>query len=245
MTDLHSHLLPGIDDGAKTLADAVAMLKMQQSDGVRTVCVTPHFYPGRETPDEFLARRAAALEQLLPAAALYGIRLVEGAEAAISENLPELDRLDELCLAGSGTLLVELPAAWMPPWTENVLDELLAGGIRPLLAHVERYSYFRSDLSRLERLVRLGCYAHVTASNVVRTDEVGKASRRMLRRGLAQVLGSDAHSPSRRPPRMGEAARRLGARRMARIEQTAAALLTSHTPPPQAPAHGLLAGFGW
>lgn len=245
MTDLHSHLLPGIDDGAKTLADAVAMLKMQQSDGVRTVCVTPHFYPGRETPDEFLARRAAALEQLLPAAAPYGIRLVEGAEAAISENLPELDRLEELCLAGSRTLLVELPAAWMPPWTENVLDELLAGGIRPLLAHVERYSYFRSDLSRLERLVRLGCYAHVTASNVVRTDEVGRASRRMLRRGLAQGLGSDAHSPSRRPPRMEEAARRLGARRMAQIEQTAAALLTPHTPPPQAPAHGLLAGLGW
>lgn len=185
MTDLHSHLLPGIDDGAKTLADAVAMLKMQQSDGVRMVCVTPHFYPGRQTPDEFLARRAAALEQLLPAAALYGIRLVEGAEAAISENLPELDRLGELCLAGSRTLLVELPAAWMPPWTENVLDELLAGGIRPLLAHVERYSYFRSDVSRLERLVRLGCYAHVTASNVVRTDEVGRASRRMLQRGLA------------------------------------------------------------
>lgn len=245
MTDLHSHLLPGIDDGAKTLADAVAMLKMQQSDGVRMVCVTPHFYPGRQTPDEFLARRAAALEQLLPAAALYGIRLVEGAEAAISENLPELDRLGELCLAGSRTLLVELPAAWMPPWTENVLDELLAGGIRPLLAHVERYSYFRSDVSRLERLVRLGCYAHVTASNVVRTDEVGRASRRMLQRGLAQVLGSDAHSPSRRPPRMGEAARRLGARRIEQIEQTAAALLRPCTDAPAPPSRVLLARFGW
>ena len=83
MTDLHSHLLPGIDDGAKTLADAVAMLKMQQADGVRTVCVTPHFYPGRETPDEFLARRAAALEQLLPAAAPYGIPELIGVALAV------------------------------------------------------------------------------------------------------------------------------------------------------------------
>ena len=208
MTDLHTHILPGMDDGAADPAESLELLRLEREQGVDRVVLTPHFYRERESAARFLDRRRAAFGALTRAAPpREGPELLLGAEVAWYPSLAEEDRLEELCLAGTRQLLLELP---FQPWTPLLLDQVynFAGvsGFIPVFAHVERYLPL-AGRERLEDLMAMGFPMQMNAGSLL-----GLWSRRkclpLLRRGR-WYAASDCHSAGRRPPDLGRAAKLL------------------------------------
>jgi protein-tyrosine phosphatase len=201
MIDLHCHILPGIDDGAKDTAQAREMLAMQQASGVDAMYLTPHFYPEEKTGEEFLAERAKAWENLsasLEPREKGNIRL--GAEVRYCRELLSLD-LKALTLGGGDYLLLELPGLRYPAYGVQLMEQLLGMGLIPVLAHVERYAYFREEPALLKRLTDLGVLAQVSARALFdRRDR--NFSLACLQQGLAQIVASDAHNETTRKPNM-------------------------------------------
>ena len=213
MTDLHTHILPGMDDGAKDAAAAAAMLRMEAEQGVAGVALTPHFYRADETPERFLARRGAAWERLrdslegetgLPA-------LVLGAEVAWMPNLDRWDELEALCLGGSRYMLLELPFA---PWSGSLIDQLYnllgKGCVTPVLAHLERYARVQKR-EHLRELLRMGLPIQVSAGCLLRPGSAWRALR-LIKSGRSVLVASDCHGTERRPPDLGPASRVLRSR---------------------------------
>lgn len=222
MTDTHTHILPRMDDGAKSVDMSLTMLRMEGEQGVDTVVLTPHFYRRQESPEEFIARRRRAADEL--AKALDALpeeerrtlpRTCLGAEVAWVPNLQELPRLEELCLGGSKYILVELP---MGPWDRSMVDQLYSftgrTGLTMVLAHMERYlKSQRPEL--LDDVLALGAPVQVSAGPLLRTLTRGPALR-LLGEGKGRLLISDCHDLTTRPPNLGPGmktvARKLGDR---------------------------------
>jgi protein-tyrosine phosphatase len=216
--DLHCHVLPGVDDGPATLADAVAMCRLAAADGCHTLIATPHQrHPLFEGLDR--ARLEAARQELIAALGPEP-QVLLGAEVRVdSELLADLDRepCEVLSLAGSRYLLVEMPRNLQPPAPEDVVHELLVAGWQPVLAHPEVIPWLAEDLDRLADLVAAGALLQVTGAAL--TGDYGRvpADRawRMVEAGLVAFVASDAHSPGWRPPGLAAArtaiTRRCGA----------------------------------
>ena len=212
MTDLHTHILPRMDDGSGSVAESLALLEREAAQGVDTVVLTPHFYREREPAPRFLARRQAALEALEEARPPGGPALVLGAEVAWFPSLHHEERLEELCLGGTRQLLLELP---FQPWTPLVLNQVYgfygATGVTPVFAHVERYLSIQ-DRARIDDLISMGFPMQMNADSLLSLRSRGKCLG-LLRRGRWYVA-SDCHNLTARPPRLGQAAallrRKLG-----------------------------------
>ena len=239
MTDLHTHILPGMDDGAQDVETSLALLRMEAAQGVDTVVLTPHFYRDREEPSHFLDRRARAAKTLADAlmalpqeerAALP--RLALGAEIAWVPNLAEWPELTQLCLGQSRCFLLELPSR---PWTEQLIDQLyeLHGrtGLTPVLAHIERYLKNQKP-KHLEAVLALGVPVQVSAEPLLHLTRRG-AVLKLLRERRAQLIASDAHNTGARPPNLGDAMavvrRKLGGGKADSLAARSDALLGSLT----------------
>lgn len=147
MIDLHTHILPGMDDGAKDVQMSLDMLRMQKAQGIDTVALTSHFYPVKESAERFLKRRAESVKILaqailnLPQAEQKEIpELVLGAEVAWVPNLAYMEGLEQMCYGKSRYMLLELP---FEPWTMQMIDQIYhlydRTGIIPVIAHLDRY----------------------------------------------------------------------------------------------------------
>jgi len=215
MIDLHHHCLPGVDDGPRTLEEAVAQCEAAFEDGIRTVVATPHrLHPQFDCPPE-AARRAHADLAAALAARRIGIELLLGAEVHCSEGLAAgLGDGSLLPLAGSRRwFLLELPHSHVPVNLDRVVFSLQIAGWYPLLAHPERNTELVERDGALAALRRQGVRTQLTAMSV--TGGFGRAAReaseRWLREGLVDVLATDAHGTGRRPPRLSEAVERAAA----------------------------------
>lgn len=211
MTDLHTHILPGMDDGAKDVETSLDMLRAQREQGVDAVILTPHFYRRREHADHFLKRRRAAAQHL--ADALMALpqdeartlpRLALGAEVAWFPNMADCQELEFLTLGTSRTFLLELP---FQPWTDQMISQLYElparTGLTPILAHLERYTKGQRK-AHMEAVMRLGFPVQISAAPMLHSLQRG-ALLKMLREGRAQYVASDSHSRSARPPNLGAA----------------------------------------
>jgi protein-tyrosine phosphatase len=200
--DLHSHILPGVDDGPRTLEGSLELARTAVADGTRTILATPHV---NDDPGIDAERVAAGLEVLRPALAEARIPLevLPGGEIAIW-RLTDLDdaALRSLALGGGPYLLIESPFSPVIGPFEPVVLDLLERGFRVLLAHPERCPAFQRDPLRIERLVEAGVLVQITAGSM--TGGFGSTVRRftaaMLREGLVHVVASDAHDTVKRPP---------------------------------------------
>lgn len=210
MTDLHSHILPGIDDGAQTVEDSLALLREQLAQGVNQIALTPHFNAERITVDEFVQRRAEAFAILEKAVKAEGlpVTLKLGAEVFFSSNLLELD-LEPLLLQDTPYLLVEFSPTFYPTWAKDIFYKLGLQGITPLLAHVERYPYMLSDPTRLFDLVNAGAVTQINASSVLRNGSRQAMIQKFLRWNLVHVLSTDTHSMDKRPPQLASAMQKI------------------------------------
>lgn len=211
MVDLHSHILPGVDDGAKTPEDSLALLRAQLEGGVDRIALTPHFNAERTTVEAFCQKRAEAFGRLEAAVAEAGLQveLKLGAEVFFSSDLPELE-LDPLCLAGTPYLLVEFHPSFYPAWAKDIFYELQLRGITPLLAHIERYPYMLSDPRRLYELADAGVLLQVNAGSLLKGGSRAAMIQKLLRWDLVHCLATDTHSLEKRPPLLPQALRKAG-----------------------------------
>ena len=202
MIDLHCHILPGIDDGARSEEESVRLLLAEKEQGIDKVVFTPHFNPESISPEAFLEMRADSYERLknTPGFSEIGVETQLGAEVFFSMRLMNMD-VSELCFENTSYLLIELPTNVRPYGITHTVRSLLSRGYTPILAHVERYEYFTKDPTQLYDLVMLGCVAQVNAGAVVNgSSKKGVSAFRYLNWELAQIISSDAHSLETRPP---------------------------------------------
>lgn len=227
MTDLHTHILPGMDDGARDVKTSLEMLRMEREQGVDRVIFTPHFYREQEDVFSFLARRRQALSRLEKAIEQLSVRergalprWELGAEVAWMPNLADREELKSLCLGQSNYFLLELP---FTPWGDQIISQLYdllsRGEYIPVIAHLDRY-WDRQRHDQIAELLRLGVPIQLSASTLLKFFSRRKALR-MIQQGQVHLLASDCHSLHHRPPNLGPAikvvARRLGRRQARRL----------------------------
>ena len=223
LTDLHTHILPGIDDGAKDLERSIDILLAEKASGVERVALTPHFYPLREELDAFLEKRQKAYELLRFAwdkEAMPELRL--GAEVHYSTSLAEMD-LRKLTLGQSDYMLLELSDTAVPAHVEQILAIILEQGITPILAHVERCCYFCEEPARLVRLIEIGALAQVSALALART-RANKFADICLQNHVAQIIASDVHGIGKGMSCLGDFAKKLDKERVTQAETFARAV---------------------
>lgn len=215
MTDLHCHILPGVDDGAASLSDALQMAQMAAQSGVRAIVATPHCnLPYAERPnylDSELLDRVVELRGQIEQAGIP-LRLYAGAEVFCTPELPELLARNKLMtIAGSRYLLTEFYFDESVDFINQYLREVAQKGYIPVIAHPERYEAVQSAPSVVERWFAAGCIIQLNKGSIL-----GNLGRRaqvcaswILSRGLAHVVASDAHTPCVRTPHMSEIRRCL------------------------------------
>ncbi len=207
MIDFHTHTLPGIDDGSKSIEESVALLSDLVSQGADTVVATPHFLPSRESVSEFLYRRDESLNRLfgaLPENLAHTLRFIVGAEVAYYNGISHLEGLDCLCIGDTNLLLLEMP---MCKWSETVIKEVIniscSGVVTPVLAHIERYMAYQ-NMDVFKRFLECGVLMQVNAS-FINTFSTRRKALKMLSKGMIHFIGSDCHGVEHRPPFIGKA----------------------------------------
>jgi protein-tyrosine phosphatase len=212
MVDLHCHILPDLDDGARTWDDALAMAEDAIADGITHVVATPHASPDftfdyrlvRESVNELRSRLGGRLN------------LASGCDFHLNhENLMAL-RGDPrpYCINQKDYLLVEFNEFSIPPSLDQALHELRLAEMRPVVTHPERNGILRMHPERLRRWVELGCYVQVTAGSL--TGVFGQGPKQQawawLADGLVHFVSSDAHNTTRRPLKLKFAFEEIAAR---------------------------------
>ena len=208
MIDLHSHVLPGIDDGADDLEQSLRMCQMAAADGCQALMATPHL-----RHEMFWNDDRARIEQLFADLVAAGpeLELHLGGEIAVNtESLAEIDALPGgglLSLAGSRHLLLELSFRGFGPDPLDVVHELVIADWRPMIAHPERVSWLAEDPDLAYALVNAGATFQLTAMSLTGAlgPRVQQRSHALLDLGLVHVVASDAHDPSIRVPGLRQA----------------------------------------
>ncbi|MGH9173190.1 MAG: tyrosine-protein phosphatase, partial [Vicinamibacterales bacterium] len=240
MIDLHTHILPGIDDGARDLDETLAMLEIAVADGIETIVATPHY---DALDPAFPAVVQARLEEVrnLVNERNLPIVIASGYELMLTpELLARKVTARELALGGSRYILVELPVPFWPPYVRTGLLALREADLEVIIAHSERYEPVASDIEVAHELTEAGFLLQVNADSLagVGSRVAQRTARELVRRGLVSVLASDSHSPRRRAPRLraaaAEATRLIGPAAAAALVTTnpAAILADRDLPPP-------------
>lgn len=205
--DIHTHILPGIDDGARDWEQTKRMLKLQSEEGVTDIIATPHFdlEGNGPSPDEIceLARQANDVAREMS----LDITLYPGCEVLFSPGIPEAYRRGEIMtLAQSRYLLVEFfPRSSYQEIREGVRDLCMEGAI-PVIAHMERYECLMNEYDRIFELEKIGACMQINSRSLLGKpwDKRVRMCRKLIRNGFVHFLGSDCHNETERPPKMQE-----------------------------------------
>ncbi|MCB2018555.1 MAG: capsular biosynthesis protein [Hydrogenophaga sp.] len=205
MIDLHSHILPGIDDGAPTEQVALEMAAIALEDGIHTMACTPHIYPGMYMNDGPGIERAKEQFQDTLCQRDMALRLVVGADVHLVPGLlPDLKSGKVPTLNGSRYLLLEPSHTTPPPRLEESVFSLVAAGYTPVITHPERLTWVENHYPVFLRLIEQGAWMQVTAGAL--TGMFGRRAKywgeRFLGEGHTHLLASDAHSAGRRRPQL-------------------------------------------
>lgn len=201
-TDIHSHILPGIDDGARSMDESLAIAQMMVEHGISTVVATPHFLAGVYTPAPDVIRAGVtALQQALDDTGVP-LRVLPGAECYLDADLPDRVRRHEvLTLNDTGRyLLLELPMSDYPPYADDVFFELMLAQVTPVLAHPERNAVLAAQPAKAYELVQRGVLLQLNAGSFAGLFGSSARSAAVLfaRHGWARFLATDAHRPDAR-----------------------------------------------
>lgn len=207
--DIHSHVLPNMDDGARDFGQALKMLRMAWEEGISHIIATPHYKQGR-----YPARRQIVLEQMeqLQEAAMESgipVQIHPGTEIFYHSELDErLEQGKLWTLNGTDYLLVEFLPLEEYSSIRNAADDLLGLGYRPVLAHVERYGCLLKDAEKVRELKAMGCRIQVNAGSIAGDFGylTGRFTRELVKKELVDYLGTDAHDLKRRRPSMKKCA---------------------------------------
>ncbi len=212
MIDLHSHLLPGVDDGSRTVARSVVVLRHLAELGLTDICLTPHLTASRAEhgiPPAYDTAFAALL-----AAAPPGVRLHRGAEIMLDRPFSAAAASNRaLTLGGSRYVLVEFPRIVPRDTVLTALTQVAASGLVPVLAHPERYSSCSVDAASAWR--RAGAKLQVDATTVLMKTPRADRARELIGAGLADIFAADNHGDDRSLAGAAEALAAEGAKEQA------------------------------
>lgn len=192
MIDLHSHLLPGVDDGSRSVEQSVAVLERWQASGVTDVCLTPHV-PASRAAEGTPATHESAFAAL-SSAAPAGVRLHRGAEIMLDVPATTAS-LRPHTLGGSRYVLVEFPRMIADEAVRNALTGVVRSGLVPVLAHPERYT--SCSAAAVHRWRQTGARMQVDATTLLSPQPRGDRARSLVRHGLADIIAADNHGDSR------------------------------------------------
>lgn len=213
MIDIHSHILPGVDDGSKSMDETLKMLKIAELDGVKTIIATPHFYRGYyETSYTDIIKlgnqvKAAAREENI------NVDIIFGQEVFLDKYTLEDYKLGKIaCIEGTEYMLVEFPMTVMPKDALDIIYELQVRGIRPILAHPERYRYIIERPSKVNEFLDERCLLQINTGSIkgVFGKKAKKTSEILINSGVCSFIASDAHSTVQRTPGISEALKIAG-----------------------------------
>ncbi len=200
--DFHTHILPGIDDGSRSVEESLAMIDELIGQGAKGIAATSHFYAQHMTPEDFFTRRQEAWELLIPHLSEDAPEIRLGAEVMYFEGIHRYEQLERFCLHDSSILLVEMP---MQEWTSRMVSALLEinrrGDMVVLLAHIERYLPYHNKKA-MERMLENGVLMQASTEFVI--AKPAKAVK-MLKQGRIHFLGTDCHNMGSRKPNMKQA----------------------------------------
>lgn len=209
MIDLHSHILPGVDDGAQTLEDSLEMARKAISQGITHLMCTPHHNNGKyNNPADKIIRDVASLQKELDQRGL-DLTLLEGQEVRLTELLLTAIQRDEILFTDLDNtyLLIEFPTNEIPIYAEQVFYHLLNRGQVPVIVHPERNAVFREEPNRLVSFLEMGTLTQLTAPSIVGVfgNEIQNTARQMLEHNMLYMVASDAHNLRHRTFLMKEA----------------------------------------
>jgi len=208
--DIHSHIMPGIDDGARSLEEALELARMAAEDGIEQMVSTPHMFNGlshNPAPSEIL-ERVAALNEAITSANGGRLKILPGNEVHVCHDLPQQVRDRQVTTINQGRyMLVEFPSLGVPVAAESLFDALLQEGVHPILVHPERNTQIQNDPSLVASFIEIGVLIQVTAMSV--TGQFGPAAKTcadiLLRHNCVHFLATDTHRPKTRPPILSKA----------------------------------------
>ncbi len=211
MIDIHSHILPMLDDGPTTVQESMEMCRIAVHDGIKKIVATPHVENSIfDVNAQTVLEKVNMLNQLIQEAGL-DLTIYPGAEVHLNDRLINENIIKEspiLTINGNKTyILLEFSFQWIPTETEQVIFKLKSMGLTPILPHLERNNRIQENRAVLQRFVDMGAILQVTAQSF--TGGFGNAPRKcvlwMLKNNLVHVVASDAHSPVNRPPILSQA----------------------------------------
>jgi len=212
LIDMHCHILPGIDDGAKDLATALEMLRIAEANGTAAIVATPHVIEGKWLPSwEEITKSCCDLQAAAHENGLE-VTLYPGAEVAVNLDILELlKKPGQYCINGGCYILVELPAAEIPNYTEDFFFTLQARGITPVLAHPERHPRIIKKPEILLDWIKKGILVQLNAPSLMggMGEAVMHSAECLLNSNMVHVIGSDAHSTRTRNPNLSQASGKI------------------------------------
>ncbi|MCR8632402.1 tyrosine-protein phosphatase [Paenibacillus radicis (ex Xue et al. 2023)] len=201
MIDIHSHLLPGIDDGASDLDETIRMAKMAVEEGIHTIICTPHHANGQYMNPGDGVNGLVKEVQIVLQENNIPLTIYPGQEIRINlDFIDSYNAKDIISLHESNYILVEFPSRDIPKYTEELFHELRVLGMTPIIAHPERNAEIASDPSKLVRLIQLGALAQVTSHSIngLFGAKIQKLAINMCKQQLVHFISSDAHNSTKR-----------------------------------------------
>lgn len=229
LIDLHSHILPGVDDGAKTFGDSLEMAKKAVSQGITHLMCTPHHNNGKySNPAQQVITKVNQLQAVLDQENIL-LTLLEGQEVRITGSLLDDIKNQEILFTDLDNtyILIEFPSGDVPEYSEQLFFELMSQGHVPVIVHPERNAVFRKDPNRLIPFLDMGALTQLTAPSIVGVfgKDIQKTAKLMLKHNMLYMVASDAHNLRHRTFLMKEAYEEIhkigGARMVEEMQQMA------------------------
>lgn len=203
LAETHCHILPGIDDGSPDIETSLKMIRKLQAQGAKAIILTPHYYSDSISLNDFLERRDRAFRELENALPEGSPRLIPAAEVYISQYLFSNERLERIAIGNSGYALIEHP--FSSSFSTGTYDRLLSlqyeCGIKPILAHIERYPPLMENEDLLDEYIDAGCLVQVNISSFADASRhIRKKLFHYLETGRIHLVGSDCHNLTTRSP---------------------------------------------
>lgn len=212
MIDLHSHILPGIDDGAGDVLKLLDMLRLAKDQGIDVIVATPHYYDNAADINAFIQKRDASYRLLLNELSKHNApdcEILLGAEVYLTPDIVDNESLEALCIGKSSSILIEMPYGIWHDWTYRALYKIMAKRqLTPIIAHIERYADKPGRLDLLEKLLKMDIPIQINASSLF-DRYLWKTAKKLFKFSGRIVLGSDAHDTEDRKSMMDKAANKI------------------------------------
>lgn len=199
MIDFHTHILPNIDDGPRSIEDSFQMLNFLKSQGLTNIVLTPHYYCLKESIDSFVTQRNKSFEALVESIADNDFVFTLGAEVLLHKNLFLNPDLELLKIGNTDYMLVELNLAGNIEQTLYNIEHLIYSyNIIPIISHVENYPYFKRYPNTIIDLINLGCLIQINTCSINNLNKMFVL--KLIKHNFVHLIGTDCHNiTSRRP----------------------------------------------